>query len=352
MEVAMILRKLTIAIVTITAGFVLAGCGGGGEGINSNEIVPGNEGSRSTVQLKFNASSTASKSLSPDVGGINKSSMGVEAIRINTTDITAVNKRTGTTTSAQWINGESNIISLELGEGEYEFVLTDHGTYSSGKAYEKSNSFTYTFITGYSYVITIIVGLDFAFDVNDSIDLSNINSYNYFERPVSAWSYAGLYLTSPNATRFILTVENAIRWLSDRSRGGGTLITKQSMYLDGKTIEFVWSGSGGGSFMQTLTFLALENEGKESGAELYLDWLSYGVSYDGTFIVNENVVYKSVFTFAANSCTTQMFDESGTLIYSKVTPVDLSKKWFFAKRLGDTQMNESAFLEVKSGAIK
>ena len=80
-----------------------------------------------------------------------------------------------------------------------------------------------------------------------TVVLNSTNQFNYFD---DAW-YTGPEVRYSNSVPGIFeSSTSGVLIHSSRSRGDGSMITKQPYFLAGGTAQFIWSGSGGSSFMQ------------------------------------------------------------------------------------------------------
>lgn len=292
----------------------------------------------------FNLESEAS-------GSVGKSTISVEQIRIDSVSIKGV--LGNRIQNATWTRGQSNDITMELSKGSWHFEITDSGVnLTTGQKYSKINMFDYTFSAGFSYVIKLIVGLDFSFSVDaGTIDLSKVENWLWFER-ISRFSilYPGLVLTIPDGVRF-KALQNGIWWRSDRYRGGGHASTQAKYDLKNTTVEIIWTGSGGGTFDQILLHLGEFNDVREQSQEIYLTWLSYGNSWDNTTVINENVVYKTVVEFSDGDFVSKTYDSNGMIVAERTGSVDLSKEYYLAMRHGDNYMYMNSYLEIMEAKI-
>jgi len=175
------------------------------------------------------------------------------------------------------------------------------------------------------------------------LELSNVGQFNYFGNGYDGASE--VRYTNPVAGLFEST-NGGILFKANGYRGEGQVITKASYYLPGSTAEFVWSGSGGASFMQSVCG-SLTKPWQTDPSNLGVGPLitEYGNLYASTWLATPERIYRTTVTFTTNSYSLATMDyltaqEMGT----SSGAFDFTSPMFLYLRTGDTYDYQNAYL--------
>lgn len=114
--------------------------------------------------------------------------------------------------------------------------------------------------------------------------LNSTSAFNYFD--YAGFGVAEARYTEPTVGLFEPSTQGVLV-KSHRSRGGGNLISKSAFFLPGGSAEFIWSGSGGSSFMQPVCGVITEQWPTDSGnQDGYMILATYGNSYNGSWVAS------------------------------------------------------------------
>ena len=180
--------------------------------------------------------------------------------------------------------------------------------------------------------------------------LNSTSAFNYFD---STGGVVVARYTEPTLRLFEASNDGVIvRSLGSRS--GGNLISKSSFYLSGGSAEFIWSGSGGSSFMQPVCGVISEQWPTDSGTQVASMILaSYRNSYNGSWVALSGKKYRTNITFTDNSYSLQTTDYStGQIMGNSSGNFDFSRLVHLYIRLGDTYDNQNAYILLNSLTVR
>lgn len=182
--------------------------------------------------------------------------------------------------------------------------------------------------------------------------LLDTSAFNYFDDADPGLGYPNVvWSLVPIPGRFEDTA-NGLLFKASRPRGGGTVLTKSLHVLAGRTVEFLWDGSGGGSFMQPVCGFTPNQWHSEWNLDNSFIVCDFGNVWN-SWLASPGVIYKTsvIFTPTAatlitiNSVTGQEHDRK-----TRSGDFTLPLRPFF--RGGDTQNYNGAFLRLRSLIIR
>ena len=177
--------------------------------------------------------------------------------------------------------------------------------------------------------------------------LNSTNQFNYFD---DAWVTGPEVRYSNSVPGIFESSPNGVLIHSSRSRGDGSMITKQPYILAGGTAEFIWSGSGGSSFMQCVCGMMTKpwiSDADNTNQGVLLT--EYGNLYAGNWLGTPGRVYKTTLTFTPSSYSLQTVDYlTSQIMATSAGTFDFTQPTYLYIRCGDTYDYLNAYLLLTS----
>ena len=131
------------------------------------------------------------------------------------------------------------------------------------------------------------------------------------------------------------------------------MLSKQSFLLSGKTIQYTWSGDGGGSFMAVVLGQSPKAWADDSGySEVNCVNSSFGNSWAGSWLATPGKIYKSTVSFTVTGYSSSTVDLStGNVVETKTGQFDYSQPVYILFRNGDVYMGSAAHLLLRDFRI-
>lgn len=177
--------------------------------------------------------------------------------------------------------------------------------------------------------------------------LNSTNDFNYFDY---AW-YTGPEVRYSNSVPGIFESSiNGVLVHASRSRGDGTIISKSAYTLAGGTAEYIWSGSGGSSFMQIGCGVITKPWPTDPNNTIQSILLTeYGNLYAGNWLGTPGRAYKTTITFTANSYALQTIDNlTSQIMATSSGSFDFTTPTYIYIGTGDTYDYLNAYLLLNS----
>jgi hypothetical protein len=141
---------------------------------------------------------------------------------------------------------------------------------------------------------------------------------------------------------------------SNRPRGGGTVFTKSSFNLAGKEVEFIWSGTGGGSFNQVVGGSIIgEYLTDENVVDNYFVIAEFGNLWANSLLAEPGVVYRTLIKYTESTATMTTFElATGTELNSQSRTGDFSQPQRLYLRHGDNYLHQQSFIILRSLIVR
>jgi hypothetical protein len=180
----------------------------------------------------------------------------------------------------------------------------------------------------------------------------NASAFNYFDDADPGLGYPNVvWSLVPIPGRFEDTASGLL-FKASRPRGGGTVLTKSLHVLAGRTVEFLWDGSGGGSFMQPVCGFTPNQWHSEWNLDNSFIVCDFGNVWN-SWLASPGVIYKTSVIFTPTSATLITINSVTGQEHDRKTRTGdftLPLRPFF--RGGDTQNYNGAFLRLRSLIIR
>lgn len=180
---------------------------------------------------------------------------------------------------------------------------------------------------------------------------SNTSFFNYFDDADPGMGYPNpVWSQVPIPGRFEDSAQGLV-FKASRPRGGGTILTKSLHVLAGRTVEFLWDGNGGSSFMQPVcgfTPNQWHSNWNQDNSFIVCDFGNVWSSW----LASPGVIYKTTVSFTPTSATLITTNGATGQEYDRKTRTgDFTQPLRPFFRGGDTYDYNGAFLRMKSVKI-
>lgn len=180
-----------------------------------------------------------------------------------------------------------------------------------------------------------------------NVTLDGINQFNYYDGPVPG---VGEIRSTNAIPGFFEFTNGGTLGKTHHFRGGAMLLTKVPYYLPGCTAEFIWSGSGGSSFMQPVCGTLNQPWPTDANTvDTGMVIATYGNSYNGSWVATPGTVYRTRILFTDNTWNLTTTDfATGQVMGSSNGNSDFTGTVFLYLRTGDTYDNQNSYISLKS----
>lgn len=177
--------------------------------------------------------------------------------------------------------------------------------------------------------------------------LDSTNDFNYFDS--ADLGYPEIRSTT-NIPGLFQSSHSGVLVKASRPRGGGTLITKSTYFMGGGSAQFIWSGSGGDSYMQSVFGTETQPWPTDTNnAESVMIITEFGNLYASSWLATPGTIYATTVTFTetsysfvtVNSATGQVEGTGGG-------SCDFTAPVYIYFRTGDTYDNVDAYMLLQS----
>jgi uncharacterized delta-60 repeat protein len=180
----------------------------------------------------------------------------------------------------------------------------------------------------------------------------NASAFNYFDDADPGLGYPNVVWSQvPIPGRFEDTA-NGLLFKASRPRGGGTVLTKSLHVLAGRTVEFLWDGNGGSSFMQPVCGFTPNQWHSEWNLDNSFIVCDFGNVWN-SWLASPGVIYKTSVIFTPTSATLITINSVTGQEHDRKTrsgDFTLPLRPFF--RGGDTHDYNGAFIRLRSLTIR
>lgn len=180
---------------------------------------------------------------------------------------------------------------------------------------------------------------------------SSASFFNYYDDADPGMGYPNpVWSQVPIPGRFEDSAQGLV-FKASRPRGGGTILTKSLHVLAGRTVEFLWDGSGGSSFMQPVCGFTPNQWHSNWNQDNSFIVCDYGNVWN-SWLASPGVIYKTTVSFTPTSATLITTNGSTGQEYDRKTRTgDFTQPLRPFFRGGDTHDYNGAFLRIKSVKI-
>ncbi len=177
-------------------------------------------------------------------------------------------------------------------------------------------------------------------------NVSNVNAWRYAEWNYLPWDYYGLLLDTLDGEHFKEIPGAIVEGKGDRYRGGVSIFTKKASLVEGHRVILTWQGSGGGTFSNVLATLFDTPEGTTAPDQIYLTYLSFNNSYNGSVVVSSDAVYTTELVFQSGVCTGTTVNSANQVVQTWTTGYNSAVQYHIGMRLGDNYNFETSYLRL------
>lgn len=180
---------------------------------------------------------------------------------------------------------------------------------------------------------------------------SSASFFNYYDDADPGMGYPNpVWSQVPIPGRFEDSAQGVV-FKASRPRGGGTILTKSLHVLAGRTVEFLWDGSGGSSFMQPVCGFTPNQWHSNWNQDNSFIVCDFGNVWN-SWLASPGVIYKTTVNFTPTSATLITTNVSTGQEYDRKTRTgDFTQPLRPFFRGGDTHDYNGAFLRMKSVKI-
>lgn len=180
-----------------------------------------------------------------------------------------------------------------------------------------------------------------------AVALNSTSQFNYFD--TADYGVPEARYTSAVSGLFEST-NSGVLVHANRFRGSPMLITKSTYYLAGGTAEFIWSGSGGTSFMQldcgVMTQPWVTDPNNLGAGKIVTE---YGGLYASSWLATLGRTYKTTVVFTTNSFSMKTTDFlTGQTMATSGGSFDFTTPVYLDFQSNDTYDNQNAYLFLQS----
>lgn len=176
--------------------------------------------------------------------------------------------------------------------------------------------------------------------------LNSTNQFNYFDLS----SYGGPVYYTNAVPGLFESSDDGVLFHTKYYRGGGHVITKSSYILAGGSAEYIWSGSGGSSFMQVVCGVMTQSWPTDTNNSVAGPIITeFGHTFSSPWLATPGRIYETALTFSTNSFFLTTSDYlTGQIMGTTSGNYDFTQPVHLYLRLGDTFDYLNAYLDLES----